>query len=142
MSAIEVFYEKMKQDKILTYQEEAAMQIIAECALAIEAKLGGKPEVVVWVDCDPVDCYKRIGRRDQPDDQCIQLSELRAIDLLHRKMMRKLVQSGTTVVTMDKVCMSQKTRQLRELTSYLESRANGIANAGRPVFISIQEPVG
>ena len=140
-SAIEVFYEKMKQDGILTNREEEAMQIIADCALALEAKLGGKPEVVIWVDEDPNVCYARVGKRDQPDDESIQLSELRAIDLLHRSMIKGLQQAGTTVVTMDSVVQSQKTRQLAELTSFLESRANGIPSVGRPVFISIQEPV-
>ena len=140
-SAIEVFYEKMRQDGILTYLEEEAMQVVADCAIAVEAKLGGKPEVVIFVDVDPVDCYKRIGRRDQPDDSAIQLAELRAIDMLHRAMMRGLVQSGTTVVTLDRVVLSQRTRQLMELTSFLEAKANGIPGAGRPAFISVQEPV-
>ena len=140
-SAIEVFYEKMRQDGILTYLEEEAMQVVADCAIAVETKLGGRPEVVVWLDIDPMDAYRRIGKRDQPDDSAIQLAELRAIDLLHRAMMRKLVKNGTTVVIMDKVCQSQKTRQLMELTSFLETRAQGIPSAGRPSFITVQEPV-
>lgn len=140
-SAIEVFYEKMRQDGILTYLEEDAMQVVADCAIAVEAKLGGRPEVVIWVDIDPMDAYRRIGRRDQPDDSAIQLAELRAIDLLHRTMMKKLVQNGTTVVILDKVCQSQKTRQLMELASFLESRAQGMSGTGRPVFITVQEPV-
>ena len=131
----------MRQDGILTYLEEDAMQVVADCAVAVEAKLGGKPEVVVWVDIDPMDAYRRIGKRDQPDDSAIQLAELRAIDLLHRTMMRKLVQSGTTVVHLHKVCQSQKTQQLLELTGYLESKARGNPGAKGPVFITVQEPV-
>ena len=139
-SAEKVFLRKLRMDGAFTAAEEASMDILVATAKEIEKKIGGRPDVVVWLNVNPMTCYRRIGTRDQPDDGAIQLAELRAIDLLHRKMIREIVNGGTIVVTLEEVQQHLRSRQMDELTSYLESIATGEEDEGKPTYLTIQKP--
>ena len=139
-SAEKVFLRKLRMDGAYTAAEEASMDMLVATAKEIEKKIGGRPEVVIWLNVHPNTCYRRIATRDQPDDGAIQLAELRANDLLHRKMIREIVEGGTTVVILDEVQQHQRSRQMDELASYLESVAAGEEDEGKPVYLTIQKP--
>ena len=139
-SAEKVFLRKLRMDGAFTQAEEASMDILLATAKEIEQKIGGRPDVVVWLNVHPNTCYQRIGTRDQPDDGAIQLAELRAIHVLHSKMISEIVNNGTTVVMLDEVQQHQRSRQMTELASYLESFAAWEEDEGKPVYLTIQKP--
>ena len=139
-SAISVFMEKLKQDKQFTAVEEEVMTMVAAAAKQVEARIGGKPEVIVYLCTHPRTCLERIARRYQPDDDCITLKELESLDKLHREMMWQATQEGGTVVFVDEVQQFQRKKQMCELASYLESIASGEEDDGKPTYITIQRP--
>ena len=139
-TSIFVFLEKLKQDKQFTKLEEETMVMVAAAARQLEAKIGGKPDVVVYLSTDPKTCMKRISKRYQPDDDCISLKELESLDVLHKKMMQQATLEGVTVVFVDEVQQFQRKKQMNELASYLESIASGEEDEGKPTYLTIRKP--
>ena len=140
LSAVLVFMEKLKKDNQFTEVEEEIMAMVAAAAKQVEAKIGGKPDVIVYLCTHPKTCLRRISKRYQPDDASISLKELENLDELHREMMRQATQEGVTVVFVDEVQQFQRKKQMCELASYLESIASGEEDEGKPVYLTIRKP--
>ena len=124
-SAIHVFLKKLMMEKMLSPEEEEVMACIASSARALEERLGGRPQLYVFIESDPETCYCRLNRRSQPDDDKIRLSELRALELLHRQMMRAVVADGATVAVVERVPTIERTEQMHELAGFMTDMAQG-----------------
>ena len=140
LSSIYVFLEKLRQDKQFTEVEDKTMTMVAAAARQLEARIGGKPDVLIYLNTDPKTCLKRISKRYQPDDDSISLKELESLDVLHKKMMGQATLEGVTVIFVDDVQQFQRKKQMYELASYLESIASGEEDEGKPVYLTIRRP--
>ena len=127
-------------EKMLSPEEEEAMSCVAAAARALEERLGGRPQLYIFMESDPETCYSRLNRRSQPDDDKIRLSELRALELLHRKMMKAVVEEGATVAVVERVPTIERTEQMRELTNFMTSMAQGKKEHRYYNHITVIEP--
>ena len=139
-SAIYVFLKKLMMEKVLSPEEEEAMACVASAARALEERLGGKPQLYIFMESDPETCYSRLTRRSQPDDDRIRLSELRALELLHRQMMKAVVADGATAVVVERVPTIERTEQMQELVDFMKSMAQGKTGRADYNHITVMEP--
>ena len=113
---------------------------VAATAETIERKMHEKPSIFVWCDTEPEECHKRLRNRDQPDDDRIKLSELKALDYYHIRMARELQQEGATVIVLERIARGQRIKQVRELASYIEGVVTGMEAEGKPQLLRIVKP--
>ena len=139
-SAVKVFTRKMMDEDILKPEEKEAMLYIAATAEAIEERMNEKPKIFIWIDTEPEECHRRLVNRDQPDDSSIRLTELKALDYYHIKMVEELRKEGATVIVLEKVPKSQRIKQVRELASYLEGVGTDMEGEGKPQLLKIFKP--